>query len=173
MKLKLSEIASIAEVVGAIAVVVSLVYVGVQVRDTTRAVRSAAINDANIAVQSWYMMMSSEPEMAEVWLDGILSPEPLSRDEEFRFMMTIQAIMYAFQNVFLLSQEGSLDTDVMSSLATGMQTTRHTPGFQRFWAQRRSFFYPEFAAYVDEIQSVTDAPTDTVEVYRLPPGGQD
>jgi hypothetical protein len=46
MKPKLSELASLAEVIGAIAVVISLVYVGAQARDTTRAVRSAAINDA-------------------------------------------------------------------------------------------------------------------------------
>lgn len=36
MKLKLSDWASIAEVVGAIAIVISLIYVGVQVNDSTR-----------------------------------------------------------------------------------------------------------------------------------------
>jgi hypothetical protein len=68
MKLKLSELASMAEVVGAVAVVISLVYVGAQVRDTTRAVRSAAINDANIAMQSWHQMMSSEPVPIRSWV---------------------------------------------------------------------------------------------------------
>lgn len=39
MKLKLSEIVSIAEIVGAIAGVVFLIYYGAQVRDATRARR--------------------------------------------------------------------------------------------------------------------------------------
>ncbi len=38
MKLKLSQYASIAEIVGAFAVVLSLIYVGVQVNDSASAV---------------------------------------------------------------------------------------------------------------------------------------
>ena len=46
LRLKLSEWASIAEIIGAIAVIVSLIYVGYQVNDNTSAIRSAAANDA-------------------------------------------------------------------------------------------------------------------------------
>jgi len=45
--------ASIAEIIGAFAVLLSLVYVGVQVNDSASAVRSASANDANAAVQNW------------------------------------------------------------------------------------------------------------------------
>ena len=55
MKFKLSDLASIAEIIGAFAVVISLIYVGVQVNDSAGAVRSASANDANVAVQSWYL----------------------------------------------------------------------------------------------------------------------
>jgi len=60
MKIKLSDFASIAEIIGAFAVVISLVYVGVQVNDSAGAVRSAAANDANVAVQNWYMQIGSD-----------------------------------------------------------------------------------------------------------------
>ena len=60
MKLKLSELASIAEIIGAFAVVLSLIYVGVQVNDNAGAVRSAAANDANVATQSWYMQIGAD-----------------------------------------------------------------------------------------------------------------
>jgi len=169
MKVKLSDIASLAEVVGAIAVVISLLYVGTQVRDTTRAVRSAAVNDANTALQSWYQMMASDPQLRKTFLDGTLSQEPLSRDEEFGYMMTGQAVMYAYQNIFLLGQEGSLDSSVMSSLNAGMLATRHTPGFARFWTERRNFFFPEFAAWVDKVIAAPEAPLDSMSIYRLPP----
>ena len=55
MKPKLAELANIAEVVGAFAVVVSLIYVGVQVNDSNKAVRSDSVNDANVAVQECYL----------------------------------------------------------------------------------------------------------------------
>ena len=56
MKLKLSKLASIAEIIGAFAVVISLIYVGVQVNDSASAVRAASTNDANVALQSWYLL---------------------------------------------------------------------------------------------------------------------
>jgi hypothetical protein len=166
LKLKLSEIASIAEVVGAIAVVISLLYVGAQVRDSTRAVRSVAANDANSAMQSWYQMMSSDPQAIDIWLEAILSPEPLSRNDEFRFMMIVQSAMLAMQNSFLLAREGSLDRGIMSSITEGLQATKHTPGFQRYWRQRRGYFYPEFAVYIDDLVASEDSSLDTVDVYR-------
>jgi len=168
VKAKLSDLASLAEVIGAVAVVISLLYVGVQVRDTTRAVRSAAVNDANTAIQSWYQMMASDPQVLKTFLDGTLSPEPLSRDEEFRFMMTTQAAMYAFQNSYLLGREGSLDVGLMSSLNSGIQAVRHTPGFGRYWAERRGYFFPEFVAYVEELIAAPATPLDSMNVYRLP-----
>jgi len=55
MRLKLSEWASIAEIIGAFAVVISLLYAGVQVNDSASAVRSASANDVNVALQSRYL----------------------------------------------------------------------------------------------------------------------
>ena len=45
-------IGAIGELTGAFAVVVSLIYVGVQVRHSAGAVRSAAANDASVAMQN-------------------------------------------------------------------------------------------------------------------------
>lgn len=172
MKLKLSEMASIAEVVGAIAVVISLVYVGVQVRDTNRAVRSAAINDANISLQAWYLMMSSDPEGIETFLSGILGTEPLSRNEEFRYMMQTQSAFYAYQNIFLLGQEGTLDNDAMASLVGGVQAGRNTPGLRRFWSQRRGYFHKDFVDYIEKLMDDPELPDGIPDLYRQPTPAQ-
>jgi hypothetical protein len=166
MKLKLSELASLAEIVGAIAVVISLVYVGAQVRDTTRAVRSAAINDANITLQSWYELMSGDAQGINVFLEAATSTEPLSREEEFRYMMQSMAFFYAIQNVYLLGREGSLDDDTAAALTAGIQATRNTPGFDRFWSQRRWYFKPEFVEFVEQIRAMPEAPLDNLPEYQ-------
>ena len=44
--MKLQDMASVAEIMGGVAVVISLIYVGVQVNDSTSAIRSAAASDA-------------------------------------------------------------------------------------------------------------------------------
>ena len=62
MKLRLSKLASIAEIISAFAVVISLIYVGVQVKDSASAARSAAANDANVALQRWYLQIGSDQQ---------------------------------------------------------------------------------------------------------------
>ena len=82
--MKLGEWASIAEIIGALAVVISLVYVGIQVNDSAGATRSASANDATVALQEWYMQTGSDqqtstllyrgPARTRTWDQGIMSP---------------------------------------------------------------------------------------------------
>lgn len=70
MKLKLSEFASVAEIVGAFAVVVSLIHVGVQVNDSNRAVRSASVNDASEladGLTGTILTVKNTPSMKRYW----------------------------------------------------------------------------------------------------------
>ena len=83
MKLKLSEWANLAEIIGAFAVVVSLLYVGIQVNDSASAVRSASANDANVALQNWYLQIGSDRETSELFYTALTSEAALSNQEEF------------------------------------------------------------------------------------------
>ena len=74
MKNKLSEMASIAEIIGAFAVVVSLIYVGIQVNDSAVAVRSSFANDANVALQNWYLQIGSDQRAFLSRIDKRRSP---------------------------------------------------------------------------------------------------
>ena len=79
MRLKLSEWASVAEIVGAFAVIVSLVYVGYQVNDNTSAIRSAAANDASVAMQSSYLEQAAGPGAGRFGQRPGLADDPSSR----------------------------------------------------------------------------------------------
>ena len=73
MKFNLSHMASIAEIIGAFAVVISLIYVGVQVNDSATAVRSASANDANVALQNWYLQIGSDEQTSGLFYEGLTS----------------------------------------------------------------------------------------------------
>ena len=165
MKIVLSQLASVAEIVGAVAVVISLLYVGAQVRDSARAVRSAAVNDANSSIQAWYLNVSNNRRLSQIWLDGLLSSEPLETYDEQQFQMAAQAAFLGFQNSYLLAREGTLDEDVLRSITDALLPTKDLPGMQRYWRQRRGYFYADFADYIDAIFT-GEATSDAVDVYR-------
>ena len=164
MKLKLSKIASLAEIVGAFAVVASLIYVGIQVDDSNRAVRSAAINDANVAVQEWYMQIGSDERTSHQFYNSLMSDEIRSREAEFQFMMMFHGVFLAFQNSYLMAEEGTVDSELVDGLAGAILTVKDTPGMKRYWQQRRTLLHPRFVRYVDDLlQREGETP---MEIYR-------
>ncbi len=143
--------ASIAEIIGAFAVVISLIYVGVQVNDSASAVRSASANDANVAVQNWYLEIGSDQQTSELFYKALMSEEALSNQEEFQFLMMMHGIFLALQNGFLLAEEGTIDIELREGLTSVVLGVKDTPGMRRYWRQRKSYLHSAFADYVDQL----------------------
>lgn len=163
--MKLQDLASLAEIVGGVAVIVSLIYVGVQVNDNTAAIRSAAASDATTTMQSWYIQMGGNRQASDNWFNAMTSPDPLPARDEFQFMMSMHVAILGMQNSYLLTKEGTLDAEFREAVATAIVGVKNLPGMHRYWRQRRGFFHTGFAEYVDELLTRDIAPT--VDIYKL------
>ena len=164
MKFKLSDLSNIAEIIGAFAVVISLIYVGVQVNDSAGAVRSASANDANVAVQNWYLQIGSDQQTSELFYEALTSEEALSNQEEFQFLMMFHGIFLAFQNSYLLAEEGTIDLELRKALTGVVLGIKDLPGMRRYWRQRKSYLHPGFADYVEQL--LKQEKSFTVDIYR-------
>ena len=151
MKLKLSEYALIAEIISAMAIILSLIFVGFQLRDNAAATRSATANATIASTSAWYSSIGQDLEASSIFLKAIENPDDLSREQWYQFSMKMHGLMLNFQNSFYLTDEGTLDSEIRDSLTAVMTSVKDQPGFQRYWQQRRDIFFPKFQAYVDEI----------------------
>ena len=107
-KLRLSEWASIAEVVGAVGVVISLIYVGIQIRANTDEIRATNRHQLIGRAHSATTSIASNPEIA-VAISKLSTDEELTPAEEVQFGYFIRSMMYDVQEAYLLKQEGRLD----------------------------------------------------------------
>jgi hypothetical protein len=151
MKLKLSEYAQIAEIVSAFAIVLSLIFVGFQLKDNAKATRSATANATVASIGAWYAGNGQNEQASAVLLNGIENPDSLSREQWFQFAYNMHALLLNFQNSYYLVEEGTLDQDVRDSQTVVIAAVKDQPGFLRVWSQRRDIFFPEFQTYVDAI----------------------
>jgi hypothetical protein len=151
MHLKLSDAANWAEVISAVAIVVSLIYVGVQVSDNTSATRSASASHANTEFIGWYTHISSDPEIVDIWYRGVRDPESLTDQEFLRFIFLVHIIMLQFQNNYYLVEEGTLEKKVLESITLTLTTIKGTAGFEKYWALRKQLFYPEYRTFIEEL----------------------
>jgi len=164
MKLKLAEYANLAEIVGAFAVVISLIYVGAQVNDSASAVRAASANDVNVALQNWYLEIGTNQQTSELFYEALTSEEALSNEEEFQFLMILHGAFLAFQNSYLQAEEGTIDTELREAITAALVGIKQLPGMRRYWRQRKSYLHSGFADYVDQL--LEQDVEVSVDIYR-------
>ncbi len=158
--------ARVAEVIGAIAIVISLVYVGVQVSDSTRAVRSATANDTTAALSSWYSQIGSSREASQIFWNGMTVPESLSPEELFQFIMQAHGIILVYQAAYYLSEEGTLDVELRNSITNTILGLRELPGFLLYWEQRGDLFKADFRRAVNEMVASGTTNPNVERLYR-------
>ncbi len=119
----LNTLANIGEFAGAIAVVVSLLYLSIQIRQNSKTVRSAALQALNdTAVQALSGMAA--PGTAGVITRGLQGLDSLDPTEAFQFTTHISIMMIGFQNNFYQYEAGLLPEPVW----------RRQLGVFRWWA---------------------------------------
>ena len=76
--MNLNDLANIGQIVGALAVVVSLIYVALQIRQNTNAIRSAAAQTVHEHFASWYRLVSADPDLSQIVVNGLRDYSSLS-----------------------------------------------------------------------------------------------
>lgn len=156
MRKNLPEYALVAEIISAFAIILSLFFVGFQLRDNATATRSATANAAIASISDWYSGMGQSGQVSANFLNAMETPDELTREEWFQFVMNFHAAMLNFQNSFYLVEEGTLDHEIRDSLTAVIFAVKHLPGFRRYWEQRKPIFFSEFQVYIEDIMASTD-----------------
>jgi len=148
----LDQIVSIADIVGAIGIIVTLIYLAIQVKSSVRASKSAAVTDATDAIQSFYHEMVSNKQASNLWYRALREPDALSNEDAFQYLMMTHDAFLAFQRSFFLSKEGTLGLGIRDSMGTAIVAVKDLPGFDFYRQQRKEFFQPEFIEWVEEMR---------------------
>ena len=93
-------IVAVVELVGVIAVIASLVYLAVQVKQSTAVARAAMVHATSELWASYGQMLASDGELADIYLRGI-NGEQLSPVETFRLENVWRNVMPTYWIVFL------------------------------------------------------------------------
>jgi hypothetical protein len=148
--MSLNDLANIGQVIGAIAVVVSLIYVALQIRQNTNAVRAATAQSLHEHFASWYHLIASDASLAELATNGLRDYTTLSDTEKARFVSLFMAFLAYFQNAFLKWKQGLLALSLWKSWEQVMMNLIGAPGGKALWKERAYLFDDEFRRHVEE-----------------------
>ena len=152
MKYSLKKIALITEIIGGIAILISLIFVGFQFRENTIATKSATANAANAITVSWYTQTGNSAQSSQLMWDYIKDPKSITTSaEKYQATILMHGLILSFQNNYYLANEGTLDQNVQESLTASINAIKNQPGWQEYWKNRESHFFVEFRDYMNSI----------------------
>jgi hypothetical protein len=145
-------IGAVGEILGALAVFCSLIYLAIQIRNQNLESRSASVHQV---LGSYKTTISSllEGEMATIWVKGVNDFDSLTEAERLRFVAYLTTAIKTFEDAYYQWQQGRLEADIWDALLAPLKDVKSTAAFNRFWLMRRHHFRPEFSDYIDALET--------------------
>ncbi len=157
-KLQLSEWASFAEIISAIAVIISLLYVGYQINENTGEVRAANRQQLVSRAHSATIGIASSPELSGV-IAKVADGAELTPLEHSQYAHAVRAVLYDVQEAFLLHREGRLDEEYWKTrTALILAYLAQTPARDVYLQDKsRGILHADFVKWLDREKEGTTA----------------
>ena len=167
-------IGAIGEVVGAIAVILTLVYLAVQVRGNSellqRTVQATRTTNSQSVIENYNDWRAAllDGNNTDVWFRGINDLDALDSNERLRFTFLASSFMWNCWFMYQLQLNEGLMADVNARI---WQDLFMHPGFRQWLLDHRQFHSDDFGEFLDEAcASVGDARFSPGEPSSLIPG---
>jgi hypothetical protein len=146
---------TIAEIVSAVAVVVSLIYVATQIRHNTRQMRVAAHDGTNRDLRQLTRTILTS-RLTGVMTRGCEDPDSLDDDQKLEFAYLMFDLFKAFENLHYHYLHGTLGDDAWRGWVQFIKQYAIAPGAQRYWSVRREIFASDFRDLIDGFDPAAD-----------------
>ncbi len=152
----LADLGNIGEFIGAIGVVISLLYIAVQIRQNTKAVRSATFQGISDQLMKVLSLRIQDPALAEIRWKAASAPDQLTQQEYSRLSDLLEFTFIAYQNIFVQFQNGFADIEQWNAVESSIRRYATLPGFKDWWRRSSNGLPHDFKRVVDEIVDETD-----------------
>ncbi len=146
-----SKVLEVGELIATLTVVLSVVFVGVEIRQNSEAqIRSATQAAVSDYIGSLERITESR-DIACLYVRGAQNFGALSGSERLRFSAFYMSFYYQLQEMHRLAEEGALDEETWSGFEGLLTETTRYPGVRQWFEVRRHWFGPRFQAYIADL----------------------
>jgi len=159
-------VSAIGQVVAAVGVIPSLIYLAVQIREQNKERRRAGIN---ILTAQWSDLVKTAQEsraFAEVFLRGMQSFQDLDAADKLSFSAFFTRFTRNAEGMFIYYRDGALEKALWEEVERTMIDYFAYPGVREGWATRKHWLTDEFRAVV-ELVIAKNPEAKMYAAYRL------
>ena len=153
-------IGAVGEILGALAVLLSLLYLAVQIRQNTASIKSSTFQNAISSISQVSLGIATDDDssrIAQATFEGEIGD--LTERDRFRVGLLLTGLFRNYENFWFQYESGVMEEHVWRGVRSAMLGYYRLPNVQNWWNQRSSIFSPkfvEFLATLDEMERAND-----------------
>jgi hypothetical protein len=152
----LKDLVDISSVLGSLALVVSMLLLFRELRETNRLTR-AANTQAMVDLSSpFYTSLFQDRQLAELFNQGARDFDSLDGVDQFRYKQMLIWWLIFHENVFYQRCQGLLDRHTFKPWARDLKLFVHRQNLERHWPELKGLLQDKFAAYVSLVLAEPD-----------------
>ena len=140
-------IGAVGEIVGALAVVFSLIYLATQIRVQNTEAKVASVHDIKEAYRQTIAGLLDK-EIAEIHIKALDDTDSLTDVERLRLIALYQSMYRVWEEAFFQWTEGRLDDRHWKGISAVCMDFISTKAGQEFWSLRKHAYSDDFVSYV-------------------------
>ena len=159
MEWTIQDLGAVGEFLGAIGVVITLVYLAYQIRQNTSQLKqniltakAAAVNASNIALRVTRQSIFESTEMPEIFLRGNENPGKLGEIQKLRYRLVMQNVTEVMVDIYTQTLMTGFSPETWATQGvTLVERVLGCPGGEWYWAQYADNYPASFRTEVDRI----------------------
>ena len=154
---ELEKVHQIGELCAAVAVVVSLIFVGYEVRQNSVRQMQATTQTVVSSYSAQLNMISTDPELACFYSKATWDLSDLDGVRGFRFSAWMLATNRIIEDVYFQQLQGSVEPEIWAAIERSLRfIVAPFPGFREWYERFGVTLSDEFRAYMEELFAQTE-----------------
>ncbi len=165
----LEALGNLGDFLGGIAVIITIVYLAVQVRQNTAALRAQSRQEIVESYRSFNRPFISDATVAPIWHEGLRSFPNQEEPGRSRFVALLVDQILHFQAALALHESASLDDETFRAYRDHCAALLATPGGEAFWTQAHNAYPSHMVASLQHRIAQGDLP-DLLSLFSMEAG---
>jgi len=147
-------IGAIGEILGATAVVFSLIYLGAQIRQNSNWLKASVVESAGNRAAEMISLVAGDAELSKLVQLGLANKtDEMSADEKHRYSLLMQKAFRSNEVAFAHHKSGLLDSKNYEGIKTNLAIWFNSDLFEPWWENVHIIFNPDFVEMVNSLRS--------------------
>jgi len=154
------QIASLGEIIAAIAVIASLIYVARQLTQTNLMMRNAAASERMEREYDLVLPIIESAELAEIWIKGDKEFHTLSNGEKQRLLFFERRAIVLWHHTFQMKKQNLFSDPFWHETIHIIRTIGSRQAIREAWKIYHEAYETPFVKFVEEQFAIADAAQD-------------